>query len=213
MKRVRVDNTHGIPVRSGVGVFARTFMAHFPLVPVEEEGRLNDPVIRESFIERIFCYRRWQAVMCSDRLTRGELIKFHTRHKLLLLSHGRNHYDALGQLVGNAKQYGAAELARRYGTEFMNVLKTAPTPRKHVNVLQHVLGHFKSVLDKLEKEELLGVIEDYHHGIVPLVAPLTLIKHYIERFDVTYLKDQVYLNPFPKELKLRNHVSQHLKLT
>jgi uncharacterized protein YbgA (DUF1722 family)/uncharacterized protein YbbK (DUF523 family) len=204
MERVPMYNARGMPVRpGGVGVFARTFMAHFPLAPVEEEGRLKNPLIRDHFIERVFCYRRWKAVLYSDRLTQEELIPFHTRHKLLLLSHSRKHYDALEQLIGNAKQYRPVELARRYGTHFMNALKIAATPRTHVNVLQHVLGHFKTVLRQQEQEELLGVIEDYHHGIVPLMAPLTLITDYIHRFDVAHLKEQLYFEPFPKELKRR----------
>lgn len=208
VERVRVYHADGTPARSGVGVFARAFMAHFPLVPVEDEGRLNDPSIRDHFIQRIFCYRRWQELLGSDRLTRDKLIRFHTRHKLLLLAHSREYHDALGQLVAQAKRYRPAELTHRYGAQFMNALKTPATVRKHVNVLQHVVSYFKAVLDQKEKEELRGVIEDYQRRIVPLVAPLTLIKHYIHRFDVAYLKEQIYLNPFPKELKLRNHILQ-----
>jgi uncharacterized protein YbbK (DUF523 family) len=155
MERVRVYNAHGRPVRSGVGVFAQAFMAHFPLVPVEDEGRLNDPSIRDTFIERMFCYRRWQDLLSSDRLTRGELMRFHTHHKLLLLAHSRQHHDALGQLVAHANKYRPAELALRYGAQFMNALKTPATLRKHVNVLQHVMSYFKTVLDKRRRKSCL----------------------------------------------------------
>ncbi|MBA2251210.1 MAG: DUF1722 domain-containing protein [Nitrospirales bacterium] len=205
LERVRVYNAHGMPARSGIGAFARTFMTHFPLVPVEEEGRLNDPIIRENFIERIFCYRRWQDLR-SDGTTRAELIEFHTRHKMLLLAHSRDRYQALGRLVAEAKAYPIGELARRYGTEFMQALKVKVTARKHVNVLHHIIGYFSSKLDKARKRELHEVIEDYHQGLVPLIVPITLIKHYVGLFEIPYLEQQVYLNPHPKELMLRNHV-------
>ena len=205
MERVRMYNAHGMPVRSGVGVFAQTFMAHFPLVPVEEEGRLSDPIIRENFIERIFCYRRWQDLRSGDT-TRAGLIEFHTRHKMLVLAHSRDRYQALGRLVADAKAYPMDELTRRYGTEFMQALKVKVTARKHVNVLQHIIGYFSSKLDKARKRELHDVIEDYHQGLVPLIVPITLINHYVGLFEIPYLQQQVYLNPHPKELMLRNHV-------
>lgn len=205
MERVRVYSPHGMPVRSGVGVFARTFMAHFPLVPVEEEVRLNDPIIRENFIERIFCYRRWQDLQ-SGGTTRAALIEFHTRHKMLLLAHSRDRYQALGRLVADAKAYAIAELTHRYGTDFMQTLKVKVTARKHVNVLQHIIGYFSSKLDKAGKRVLHDVIEDYRRGLVPLIVPITLIKHYVGLFEIPYLQQEVYLNPHPKELMLRNHV-------
>ena len=205
MERVRIYNTDGMPVQSGVGVFARTFMAHFPLVPVEEEGRLKDPIIRENFIERIFCYRRWQDLR-SRGTTRAALIEFHTRHKMLLLAHSRDRYQALGRLVADAKTYPMRELTRRYGAEFMHALKVKVTARKHANVLQHIVGYFSSKLDLARRRELHEVIEDYHQGLVPLIVPITLIKHYVGLFEIPYLQQQVYLNPHPKELMLRNHV-------
>jgi uncharacterized protein YbgA (DUF1722 family)/uncharacterized protein YbbK (DUF523 family) len=205
MERVRAYNAHGMPTRSGVGVFARAFMANFPLVPVEEEARLNDPSIRENFIERLFCYRRWQDFLAA-RITRGTLIEFHTRHKLLLLAHSRDHYRPLGRLAADAKAHSVSELTRRYGTAFMNALKVKSTVRKHVDVLQHMLGYFKRELDPQSKRDLLGMIDDYHRGLLPLVVPLTLVKHYVRLFSIPYLQNQVYLNPHPKELMLRNHV-------
>ena len=205
MERVRVYNDHGMPVRSGVGVFARTFMVHFPLVPVEEEGRLNDSIIRENFIERLFCYRRWQDLRAGGA-TRAALVDFHTRHKMLLLAHGRERYQNLGRLVANPTAYPMDELARRYGTEFMDALKIKVTARKHVNVLHHIMGYFSSKLDQARRRELQDLIEDYHQGLVPLIVPLTLIKHYVGLFELPYLQQQVYLNPHPKELMLRNHV-------
>ena len=207
MERVRVYSTHGMPTRNGIGIFARAFMAHFPLTPVEEEGRLNDPAIREHFIERIFCYRRWQNLISSS-VRRRELIGFHTRHKLLLLSHDRERYQSLGQLVAHADAHPIHALVDQYGTEFMQALRRRSTVRKQVDVLHHIAGYFKHRLDKEGKRELRQVIEEYHRGLVPLIAPLTLVNHYVRLFEVEYLQQQIYLNPHPKELMLRNHVSR-----
>jgi uncharacterized protein YbgA (DUF1722 family)/uncharacterized protein YbbK (DUF523 family) len=205
VERVRVYNQHGMPSRNAVGIFARAFIERFPLIPVEEEGRLCDPPLRENFIERVFCYRRYQDLI-NGRVTKQAVVRFHTIHKYLLLAHSQQHYQMLGRLVGRAEQYRPKELAVKYGELFMKALAVKATVRKHVNVLQHILGYFKNRLGAQEKMELLGVIGDYHQGLTPLVVPLTLIKHYVQLFDVGYVRDQVYLNPHPKELMLRNHV-------
>jgi len=205
IERVRVYNEHGTPSRNGVGLFARAFIEQFPLIPVEEEGRLCEPTLRENFIERVFCYRRWQDLVQSG-VTKQALVQFHTIHKYLLLAHHPQQCVVLGRLIGQAHQHRLKELAHRYGELFMKALAVKATVRKHVNVLQHILGYFKERLGAHEKAELLGVIGDYHHGLTPLIVPLTLIKHYVQIFDVSYIQDQVYLNPHPKELMLRNHV-------
>lgn len=205
VERVRIYNQHGMPGRNGVGVFARAFIEQFPLIPVEEEGRLCDPPLRENFIERVFCYRRYQDLV-EGGITRQAVVRFHTIHKYLLLAHSQQYYQVLGQLVGQAERYRPKELSLRYGELFMKALAVKATVRKHVNVLQHIVGYFKDGLGAQEKAELLGVISDYHHGLTPLIVPLTLIKHYVQIFDVGYIRDQVYLNPHPKELMLRNHV-------
>jgi uncharacterized protein YbgA (DUF1722 family)/uncharacterized protein YbbK (DUF523 family) len=205
IERVRIYNEHGMPSRNGVGLFARAFIEQFPLIPVEEEGRLCDPTLRENFIERVFCYRRWQDLVQSG-VTRQALVQFHTIHKYLLLAHHPQQCEVLGRLIGQAHQYRPKELAHRYGELFMKTLAVKATVRKHVNVLQHILGYFKERLGAHEKAELLGVIGDYHCGLMPLIVPLTLIKHYVQIFDVSYIRDQVYLNPHPIEVMLRNHV-------
>lgn len=205
VERVRVYTEHGMPSHNGVGIFARAFVEQFPLIPVEEEGRLCDAPLRENFIERVFCYRRYQDLL-QNGVTRQAVVRFHTIHKYLLLAHSTQHYQQLGRLVGQAERYRPKELAVKYGELFMNALAIKATVRKHVNVLQHILGYFKDRLGTREKAELLGVIGDYHHGLTPLIVPLTLIKHYVQLFDVGYIRDQVYLNPHPKELMLRNHV-------
>jgi len=205
VERVRVYTEQGMPSHSGAGLFARAFVERFPLIPVEEEGRLCDAPLRENFIERVFCYRRYQDLLQSG-VTRQAVVRFHTIHKYLLMAHSPQHYQLLGRLVGQAARHRPRELAHRYGDLFMKALAVKATVRKHVNVLQHVLGYFKDHLGTQEKAELLGVIGDYHQGLTPLIVPLTLIKHYVHLFDVGYIREQVYLNPHPKELMLRNHV-------
>jgi len=205
VERVRVYTAQGMPSHSGVGIFAKAFRDEFPLVPIEEEGRLCDPALRENFIERVFCYRRFQDLV-KNGVTRQALIRFHTIHKYLLLSHSPQYYKTMGQLVAQAERYQPKDLTVKYGELLMKTLEMKATVRKHVNVLQHLLGYFKNRLTAQEKVELLGVIDDYHRGLTPLIVPLTLIKHYVHVFDVGYVRDQVYLNPHPKELMLRNHV-------
>ncbi len=204
--RVKVYSDKGHPGRQGIGIFSAAIQKAFPLLPLEEEGRLNDAPIRENFIVRIFCYRRWKNQTQGQRITRGMIVDFHSRHKYLLLTHSRSHYHALGQLVAKAGDYKPHDLANAYGALFMDTLKTKATVRKHVNVLQHLAGHFSKQLSKMERAELQETIQDYHQHFTPLAVPLTLIKHYVRILAVPYLLDQVYLNPHPKELLLRNHV-------
>lgn len=205
MERVKVYGAHAIPSKSGRGVFAEALMQRFPSLPVEEEGRLNDPALRENFIERVFAYRRVRALF-GGRWTLGGLVAFHTAHKLQLMAHSPKTYEQLGRLVAIAKNVVRAELRQRYESRFMQGLTVLATRQRHTNVLQHIAGYFKKQLDGESKHELQSVIDDYRRGLVPLVAPLTLIRHYVRRFDVAYLRGQVYLDPHPKELMLRNHV-------
>ena len=191
--------------RAGAGLFTRAFMERWPLIPVEEEGRLHDPGLREAFIERVFCMRRWYDLVSAGK-DRGRLVEFHADHKYLLLAHGRPGYAALGQLVAQAGRLRPAELFERYLAGFAAALAVRATPGKVTDVLQHMMGFFKQELVHDEKQELLQLLSDYRTGQVPLVVPLTLIKHYVRRFDVAYLKRQAFLNPYPAELMLRNHV-------
>jgi uncharacterized protein YbgA (DUF1722 family)/uncharacterized protein YbbK (DUF523 family) len=205
MERVRVYRPSGIPSKDGVGIFARALMDRFPLLPVEEEGRLHDLPLRENFVGRVFCHRRWRELVAGG-LARGKLVAFHTAHKLLLLAHSPKHYAELGRLVANAKTLSPRALEARYGELFMEGLRVKATAKKHTNVMHHIMGYFKRELDARDKAELLSVIDDYHGGLVPLVVPLTLLKHHLARITLPYLQDQIYLNPHPKELMLRNHV-------
>lgn len=205
MERVKVYSGRGAPAKKGVGLFAAVFMQHFPLVPVEEEGRLCDPVLRENFIERIFVVKRWRD-MLAQRPTAGALVAFHTRHKLLLLAHSPRHYQRMGQLVAAVKQTGITETCNRYYALLMEALAIKTTVRKHVNVLQHMMGYFKKALTPEAKQELSEIISQYRCGYVPLIVPLTLMKHYIRTYQERYLAEQYYVDPHPVELKLRNHV-------
>ena len=204
--RVKVYNQHGMAERTGSGLFARAVRDRFPLLPLEEEGRLNDLPLRENFIERIFAYYRWTELLRTDP-TPGGLVRFHTAHKLTLMAHSPKHYTEMGRLVARAGTVSWAELSATYGRLFMEGLALLGTRRKHVNVLQHLMGYLKRDLSAEDKRELLGLIEDYRQELVPLIVPLTLLKHHLRRHAVPeWLWQQVYLNPYPKELMLRNHV-------
>jgi uncharacterized protein YbgA (DUF1722 family) len=205
MRGVKVYNTSGMPSHRGVGIFAGAFMTHFPLMPVEDEGRLHDPVLRENFIERIFVFKRWKEFMKKGGPAR-DLISFHTDHKLMILSHSPKHYAALGRLVANAAKYGPEILYSDYLHTLMEGLKLSATVKKNRNVLEHMMGYFKDRLSRDEKQELKDVIEEYHKGLIPLIVPIALVRHYVRKYDEPYLKRQLYLNPHPLELMLRNHV-------
>jgi uncharacterized protein YbgA (DUF1722 family)/uncharacterized protein YbbK (DUF523 family) len=205
MERIRVYNEKGIPVKKGVGIFARIFMDHFSLLPVEDEGRLHDPELRENFIERIFTLKRWREVL-GKKESRGNVVDFHTKHKLLILSHSPKYYQMMGKLVAQAKNLPLKELYQEYQTLLMESLGLKTTPKKNANVLQHMMGYFKEQLSSDEKQELLEVIDLYRKEIIPLIVPITLINHYVRKYDQPYLKKQIYLNPHPLELQLRNHV-------
>lgn len=204
MERVRVYRK-GTPDRSGRGLFAEALLRRFPHLPVEEEGRLKDPALRENFIERVFAYRRLRSFFCG-RWSVGGLVAFHTAHELQLLSHSPAHYEKLGQLVARAKTRGRDDLRQRYEADFMAALAVLARPRRQVNVLQHMAGYVRSRLDAASRRELEGVIEDYRRGIVPLIVPITLVRHHVRALGVESLEGQMYLEPHPKELMLRNHV-------
>ncbi len=205
MERVKVYNEKGMPVKKGVGMFARIFVDYYPLLPVEDEGRLHDPKLRENFIERIFTLKRWREVLMRKKI-RGNVVDFHTCHKLLILSHSPKHSQLLGKLVARAKDISLKELYQQYQTILMEVLQLKTTPKKNANVLMHMMGYFKEELSSDEKKELLEVIENYRQEYIPLIVPITLSNHYVRKYNQSYLKQQVYLNPHPLELQLRNHV-------
>lgn len=205
MVRVKVYNDKGMPEKIGSGLFAKAFMERFPRIPAEDEGRLHDPGLRENFIERIFALRRWRSTL-EEGQSLGRLVSFHTREKLLLLSHSPKHYRAMGKLVAEGKQLPRAELYDTYEMLLMEALALKATAAKHTNVLQHILGYFKKALNADEKKEMMEIIGRYRAGHVPLIVPVTLAIHYVRKFDQAYLSEQTYLNPHPIALQLRNHV-------
>ncbi|MBW1668477.1 MAG: DUF1722 domain-containing protein [Deltaproteobacteria bacterium] len=204
IERVKVYTERQTPVKKGRGLFARAFMEHFPLIPVEEESRLHDLRIRENFIERIFTLERWRRTV-AKRKSLGSLIEFHTAQELLILSHSLPLYREIGKLVAAARGRKLSELYAGYQELLVKALRMNTTTRKHLNVLQHVLSKFKKKLTPEEKQELLETIEKYRKGDVPLLVPVTLLNHYTRKYEQSHLYRQLYLNPHPVELKLRNH--------
>jgi uncharacterized protein YbgA (DUF1722 family)/uncharacterized protein YbbK (DUF523 family) len=204
MERVRVYTDKGMPHKVGVGVFARVFKAHFPLLPVEDDGRLNDPKLRETFIESIFVYKNLRELL-SRPPSRGALVDFHTRHKLLFMAHSPKHYKEMGKLVADAPD-PLSETYETYRRLLSEALALKTTVRKQLNVLQHIMGYFKKQLSADEKQELLEIFDHYRNGHVPLVVPVTLLNHFVRKYDQPYLKRQYYMNPHPIDLHLRNHV-------
>lgn len=197
----RVEGGHSS--RQGVGLFAAALLERYPLLPIEDEGRLKDPVLRENFIERVFAFRRL-ADLFTGRWSYGQVVAFHTREKMLLRSHDEKRYRELGRLVADGKSQPRVAFAAHYGELFMEALALKATVKKNVNVLQHIAGHFKH-FEADARRDLAEAIDDYRHGLVPLIVPITLVRHLVRRFDVELLADQTYLQPHPKELMLRNH--------
>jgi len=204
MERVKVYNEKGMAGKKGVGIFAGIFMNHFPLIPVEEEGRLHDPILRENFIERIFSLKSWRETL-SLRKSMANMIDFHTRHKLLIMAHSVKHYELMGRLVAVGKKRLLSEVYHEYEALLMEALKLKATVKKNTNVLQHMMGYFKKDLSLHEKKELNDIIDQYRREYIPLIVPITLINHYVNKYGQEYLRKQVYLNPHPVALKLRNH--------
>ncbi|MCK9390368.1 MAG: DUF523 and DUF1722 domain-containing protein [Syntrophales bacterium] len=204
MTAVKVYGDAGVPSRRGTGIFAGAFMARFPFMPVEDDGRIHDPILRENFIERVFVSHHWQ-VMMQKAFKFKDLEIFHRNYKLLMMSHSPIHLTMLGRIIANREKMPLSQATSEYHQLLMEGLKLIATPKKQTNVLMHMLGYFKKQLTKDEKEELLDIIERYYRGALPLVVPVTMLAHYVQKFDEPYLQGQIYLNPHPAELMLRNH--------
>lgn len=203
MERVRlVDERGGQLGKVAIGVFTRELMQAFPWLPVEEDGRLLDDGIRESFMTRVYALSDWQSRM-QDGFTVGKLVKFHSQYKFILLAHHPVAYRELGRLVANPQLFHKDALALRYLTDFMRALAVPTTRKNHANVLMHLQGFFKKVLSGDAKAELLELIHQYRLGHIPLLAPLTLLKHHLRFNPDDYVAAQRYLQPFPTELGVR----------
>ncbi len=204
MERVKLYSSRGMPVNKASGIFAGRLMEHCPELPFEEEGRLMDPVLRENFIERVFVYHRWQQI--GKRLTAKALVDFHTRHKLIVLAHDEKIYRTLGRRVAQAGRGRIADTGELYIRELMTALKKPATRNRHSNVLQHIAGYFKKQINGPDKAELQDIISRYRRGLLPLIVPITLLRHHLRRHPDAYLSSQWYLAPHPDELMLRNQL-------
>ena len=205
MERVKVFDNNGVPEKRGVGIYASTLMQQQPLLPVEEEGRLQNPVLRENFIERVFVYYRWQQLIANG-LSAAALVEFHSRHKFNVLAHDQALYRRLGQLVADAGGGQLQIIADDYIKLLMQALKKKASRQNHSNVLMHIMGFLKNQLDSDDKQELLDVLDDYRNGQVPLIVPITLFRHHLRRHPQAYIEQQYYMNPYPQELMLRNNL-------
>lgn len=206
MSRIKVyPEKGGPPSMKGRGIFAGMLMDRFPLLPVEDDGRMNDPALRENFIERIFTMHRWQQ-MLQNGLSARTFIEFHTRHKLLIMAHNVQAYRDLGKLVSQAGTSNLEILTITYLERLMSALRREAKPKQHRNVLDHCQGYFKKQLTQEERKELRDIIQQYAEGLMPRIVPITLLNHYTRKYGQEYLANQVYLNPPPAELKLMNHV-------
>ena len=205
MVRVKVYGKKGMPQKKGVGIFARAFMDHFPLIPVEDDGRLRNPLIRENFIEQVFTLKRWRDTR-ARRSCVGNVVDFHSQNKLVLMAHSPKHLKQMGAMTAQGKGMGCSLLYLEYEKLLLEALRLKTTIKKHYNVMLHMLGYFRKDLSADEKQELLEVMGHYKERLVPLVVPLTLFRHYVRKYDQPYLEQQSYLNPHPVELKLCNHV-------
>ena len=205
MERVKLYVKSGTVEGKEVGLFARAVMEHFPHLPLEEEGRLADAALRENFIVRVFVHHRLQCLF-RGRFNRGEMVKFHTAHKYLLLAHSPSHHRQLGRLVAAVKQTPVAVFKERYLALVMEGLKYRSTTKKNTNVLLHIMGFLRSHLSGDERRDVASAIDDYNCGLLPLIVPITLIARFVRKYNVEYIKDQVYLSPHPGKLMLRNHV-------
>jgi len=205
MERVRVYDGNGAPTRDGVGLFASALMEAMPWLPVEEEGRLNDPMLRENFIERVFVYYRWQRLI-EGGLTVSSLMEFHKRHKFILLAHNEEEYRKLGPLIAGVNNDNLQQVADEYLLRLMKSLSARSSRKRHTNVLMHVMGFLKNKIDSDDKQEMIEVMDSYRLGQVPLIVPVTLMRHHLRRFPDDYISSQYYMNPYPEELMLRNSI-------
>ncbi|MCU4674630.1 DUF523 and DUF1722 domain-containing protein [Catenovulum sp. 2E275] len=202
MERMKVYDEEGnLQHRKGVGLFAKTLMQMHPNLPVEEDGRLNDAALRENFISRIFVHANWhQTVAQSDQIK--DLIAFHSNHKYQIMAHSYQAYKNLGKLVANQQKLDFDTLKQMYFSQLMQSLKNIAGRKKHCNVLMHLQGYFKRDISAQDKQELNHLILHYRQGLVPLLAPLTLIKHFLKLHPNEYLAQQTYFNPYPLEMGL-----------
>ncbi|MGR9114132.1 MAG: YbgA family protein [Gammaproteobacteria bacterium] len=191
--------------RVGTGLFAQFLKENFPLLPLEEEGRLGDPHLRENFIQRVYVLYRWQR-LCAESVTPNHLTRFHSQHKLIAMSHDQNQAHELGRLAASADKTNIQRVMAQYSLNLMQSLKKIATRGNHVNVLQHIQGYLKKNLDADDKAELSETIERYRLGIVPLIVPITLLKHHFRKQPNPFIEQSYYMSPYPEELTVLNEI-------
>ncbi|MFA0085385.1 hypothetical protein BCU70_00800 [Vibrio sp. 10N.286.49.C2] len=201
MERVKVY-TVGHAKTNGVGLYTEHLMKKMPWLPVEEDGRLNDPVLKENFISRVFGLNDFYQSM-QGAPTPGKIVDFHSRYKLTLMAHNPSAYKSLGRLVAHQNELEPSDFYQQYRQGLMDGLKHRASRKNVTNVLMHIQGYFKRSLNADEKRELSQVIDDYRTGVLPLLSPLTLIKHYLRAYPDDYLAQQRFLQPHPEEMRLR----------
>ncbi len=194
-----------VPTPRGTGIFAAYLQQTYPALPIEEEGRLGDPILRENFVQRVFVLHRWRQ-LCKQPLTASGLMTFHSRHKLIAMSHNQNLARDLGRIIAGVQTDTIDTTAQDYILSLMACLKTVATRGNHVNVLQHIQGYLKTNLDADDKQELTESIENYRQNRVPLVVPLTLLRHHFRKQPNAFIDDSYYLTPLPGELALLNEI-------
>ena len=206
MERVKVYHENGHPLgESASGVYARVLMEEKPLLPVEEEGRLHDPVLCDNFFTRVYAYHRWQSDVL-EKPSYGALVNFHSIHKYTLMAHYPQGYEQLGQIVAKGRQVPLEQLLDEYFTEFMLSIKRRATRKSHTNTMMHILGYVKKSVDSKERNQFLKLVEEYRQKMVPLIAPMTMLRHFVDNHGSDYVQSQTYLNPYPDQLGLRNQI-------
>jgi len=203
--QAKIYSTKGKPPRRGAGFFAQKLMEHYPLLPIEASDRLQNPILRENFIRRVFVLKRWRDLV-DKGMQIGQLVDFHTRHKMLIRAHDLSGYRQLGKLLGESSVFNNEEIFDAYAALLFRALTLKTTPKKNSDVLMHVMGFFKNDLDSADKHEIQSMIHAYKSGKIPLIMPVTILNHHARKFDKPYLTQQFFLNPHPSELKLLNHV-------
>ncbi|MCW9015023.1 MAG: DUF523 and DUF1722 domain-containing protein [Gammaproteobacteria bacterium] len=198
-----VVHKDGIRERTGTGIFAQLFQQNYPLIPVEEEGRLNDPALRENFFERVYAYRRWKGIESAGQNVQA-LIEFHAQHKFMLMARGSEYYQQLGRMVSGTTKKDLQHRRNAYIKRFMEVMQIVSKPGRQVNVLQHIMGYLKKTISSADKQELLSVFEAYRNKQTPLITPVTLLSHHLRINPQNYIVNQHYLNPYPEQLALRS---------
>lgn len=201
MERVKVYKKGGSD-STGVGLYTKELMVKMPWLPVEEDGRLNDPVLKENFVTRVFTLHDFYQSM-GGTPTRGKIVAFHSRYKLTLMAHHPQSYKELGRLVAHICDYDVLDFYNLYRTGLMKAMVHRASRKNNTNVLMHLQGYFKRALNKAQKAELRQLIDDYRVGLLPLLAPLTLIKHYLSAHPDCYLQQQSFFDPYPQALRLR----------